>query len=56
MPPEAIPRIDGRPVLLIDDVLTTGATLHEAARRLAAAGSGPVSALVLARVTRLSHA
>ncbi|MEK9936082.1 MAG: double zinc ribbon domain-containing protein, partial [Rhodobiaceae bacterium] len=56
VPPEAVPRIDGRPVLLIDDVLTTGATLHEAARHLAAAGSGPVSALVLARVTRLSHA
>ena len=37
-------------------VLTTGATLHEAARRLTDAGSGPVSALVLARVTRLSHA
>jgi len=36
-------------------VMTTGATLHEAARRLTAAGSGPVSALVLARVTRLSH-
>ena len=56
VPPDAAPRLAGRPVLLVDDVLTTGATLHEAARRLAAAGSGPVSALVLARVTRLSHA
>ena len=56
VPPPALPRLDGRPVLMIDDVLTTGATLHEAARRLTDAGSGPVSALVLARVTRLSHA
>ncbi|MGB1871251.1 MAG: ComF family protein [Candidatus Puniceispirillaceae bacterium] len=56
VPPDARPRLADRPVLLIDDVLTTGATLHEAARRLTAAGSGPVSALVLARVTRLSHA
>jgi predicted amidophosphoribosyltransferase len=56
VPPPTIPRLEGRPVLMIDDVLTTGATLHEAARRLTAAGSGPVSALVLARVTRPSHA
>lgn len=55
VPPDAAPRLQGRPVLLVDDVMTTGATLNEAARRLAAAGSGPVSALVLARVTRLSH-
>jgi len=36
--------------LLIDDVMTTGATLFEASRTLARAGSGPVSALVVARV------
>lgn len=54
--PDVAPRLAGRPVLLIDDVMTTGATLHESARRLAAAGSGPVSALVLARVTRISGA
>jgi ComF family protein len=56
VPPAALARLKDRPVLLIDDVLTTGATLHEAARRLTQAGSGPVSALVLARVTRLCHA
>ena len=41
-----------RHIAIIDDVMTTGATLGEAARRLEAAGSGDVSALVLARVTR----
>lgn len=40
----------GRHVLLIDDVMTTGATLTAAARALHAAGAGKVSALVLARV------
>ena len=36
-------------VLLIDDVLTTGATLDACARVLAEAGSGPVFALTFAR-------
>lgn len=39
----------GRRVLLIDDVMTSGATLHEAARTLRLAGAGTVSALVVAR-------
>ena len=52
VPPAASAPLKDRPVLLIDDVMTTGATLTEAARRLEAAGSGDVSALVLARVTR----
>ncbi len=56
VPPPAGSRLSGRPVLLIDDVMTTGATLTEAAQRLINAGSGPVSALVLARVTGLSGA
>ena len=42
----------GRPVMLVDDVMTTGATLFEATRCLARSGSGDVSALVLARVVR----
>jgi len=45
-------RIANRPVLLIDDVMTTGATLYEAARTLHRAGSGPIRGLVLARVLR----
>lgn len=42
--------IAGQPILLIDDVMTTGATLHEAARCLKKAGAGQVDALVFARV------
>lgn len=48
--------IADRPVLLLDDVMTTGATLFEAAEVLRRAGSGPVSGLVLARVIRPSTA
>lgn len=46
------PDLDGRPVILVDDVMTTGATLFAAAKCLTAAGSGPVSAVILARVSR----
>ncbi len=41
--------IDGRAVLLVDDVMTTGATLDECARVLNRAGARRVDALVLAR-------
>jgi predicted amidophosphoribosyltransferase len=43
------------PVLLVDDVLTTGATLLDAERALAGAGSLTLGALVLA-VTRAESA
>lgn len=45
-------RLDGRAVILVDDVMTTGATLFAAAKCLATAGSGPVGAIILARVAR----
>ncbi|WP_273428725.1 ComF family protein [Chitinibacter tainanensis] len=41
--------LTGQRVLLIDDVMTSGASLHEASRTLLAAGASEVWTLVLAR-------
>lgn len=41
--------IDGQQVALVDDVMTTGATLHQAANALLRAGAASVQAWVLAR-------
>ena len=43
-------RIKGKRILLVDDVFTTGTTLHECAKTLRRAGSGPVYGLTLARM------
>lgn len=43
-------RVAGRRVLLVDDVMTTGATANECARVLRAAGARRIDVLTLARV------
>lgn len=47
--PLQVPLLRGRQVILVDDVMTSGASLLAAARTLRAAGASTVSALVLAR-------
>tara|TARA_R110002074_G_scaffold609_21_gene3345 strand:+ start:3105 stop:3839 length:735 start_codon:yes stop_codon:yes gene_type:complete len=45
-------RLMGRPILLVDDVMTSGATLTAATKACLEAGSGPVRVVTLARVAK----
>jgi orotate phosphoribosyltransferase len=45
-------RLDGRRILVVDDVFTTGATASACARALKRAGAAHVSLLTLARTDR----
>jgi competence protein ComFC len=44
------PALDGSPLMLVDDVATTGATLEACATALKSAGAGPVIGVTVARV------
>jgi ComF family protein len=48
-------RVAGRNILVVDDVVTTGATAEAAARALKRAGAGKVRILALARVVRAAE-
>ena len=50
VPPERRAEVQGRRLVLIDDVLTTGATVDACARALLRAGAAKVDVLVFARV------
>jgi ComF family protein len=52
VPPERKAAVKGSRVLLIDDVMTTGATVEACARALKRAGASHVAVLTLARVVR----
>lgn len=52
VPPERKGDVNGRSILLIDDVLTTGSTLNAASRVLLRAGAAQVDVLTFARVVK----
>lgn len=50
--PKRAPRVEGRHVLLVDDVMTSGATLAAAAEACVAGGARAVSVVTMARVAK----
>jgi ComF family protein len=50
--PRFVPLVAGRRILLVDDVITTGATAETAAKALISAGASAVDVVALAKVVR----
>lgn len=48
--PDALPRLNGRGVVLVDDVITTGSTVKSITRTLKRAGVGKIDVISFARV------